>query len=266
MCFSARRRRTVPGSADAGCLCTFFKRSPGSTFRLLQWSGKGNVRRSIDLSNQEKIQQELIQELASLKQRIAQLEREEGANQIKALNMELQDKVQSLREAGELTERCARAKSEFLSNISHELTTPLNSIMGFSQVLLTKNFGDLNERQLRYVENILRSGERLHTTLENIVHFVRMDVSDPEMDWEDFRLKDVVASSSVFRKAATDRHLTLTIDMAKEADRMIRADRGKLIQVFHQLLSNAAKFSRDGGQITLRVRCRKGSDATPEIK
>jgi len=182
---------------------------------------------------------------------------------IRALNVRLQDRLQELTEAKALEEAAKRAKTEFLSNISHEFTTPLNIIIGFSQVLLGKNFGDLNERQQGYVENILNSGERLHDTLKNIVSFVRMDAGNPEMDWEDFRLKDVIASSlSVFRKVAADRHLTLTLNMEKEADRPIRADRGKLVQVFQNLLSNAVKFSREGGQITLRVRYRKGSKAS----
>ena len=187
-------------------------------------------------------------------------ERKQAEEKVRALNVELQDRLKELLEAKALEEKANRAKAEFLANISHELTTPLNSIIGFSQVLLTKNFGDLNEKQRGYVENILNAGERLHDTLKNIVSFVRMDVSDPEMDWQEFRLKDIVDSSlSVFRKAATDRHLTLTLDMATEADRMIRADRGKLAQVFHSLILNAMKFSREGGQITLGVRYRKGS-------
>ncbi len=144
-------------------------------------------------------------------------ERKQAEEAIRALNVELQDRLQELTVARVLEEKANRAKTEFLANISHELTTPLNSIIGFSQVLLTKKFGDLNEKQRGYLENILHSGERLHKTLENIVSFVCMDVSNPEMDWEDFRLKDIVDSSlSVFRKAAADRHLTLTSTWQKK--------------------------------------------------
>ena len=186
-------------------------------------------------------------------------ERKKTEEAIKGLNEELQDHLQELTEAKSLEEKANRGKTEFLANISHELTTPLNHIIGFSQVLLTKNFGDLNEKQRGYVENILNSGERLHDALKNIISFVSMDVSNPDMDWEDLRLKDIITSSlSVFLKPATDRHLNLTFDTAEEADRMIRADRGKIAQVFHNLLSNAVKFSREGGQITLSVRNRKG--------
>jgi PAS domain S-box-containing protein len=188
-------------------------------------------------------------------------ERKQAEEKIRALNKGLQVGFQALTEAKALEEEAKQAKSEFLANISHELTTPLNHIIGFSQVLLTRDFGDLNEKQQEYVETILNAGERLHETLKNIISFVRMDVSNPDMEWEDFLLKDIVDSSlSVFRKAATDRHLTLTRDMETEAGRMIRADRGKLVQVFQNLLSNAVKFSRDGGQITLSIRYRKGSE------
>jgi len=180
---------------------------------------------------------------------------------IQALNIELEDRLKELLETKALEEEAKRAKGEFMANISHELTTPLNSIIGFCQVLLTKNFGEINEKQQGYLENILHSGERLHETLKNIISFVLIDVSNPDIDWADLRLKDIITSSlSAFWKAVTDRHLTLTLDMEKEADRLIRADRAKLIQVFHNLLSNAVKFSRDGGQITLSVRNLKGSE------
>jgi PAS domain S-box-containing protein len=182
-------------------------------------------------------------------------DRERAEENIRALNKELQARLQELAETKSLEEDAKQVKSEFLSNISHELTTPLNSIIGFSQVLLTKNFGDLNEKQRGYLENILNSGERLHDTLKNIVSFVCMDVRNPDMDWEDFRLKDIVtAALSVFRKAAIDRHLTLTLKLGKEANRLIRADRGKLIQVFYSLLSNAVKFTPDGGSVRISAR------------
>ncbi|MBI5590025.1 MAG: PAS domain S-box protein [Deltaproteobacteria bacterium] len=188
-------------------------------------------------------------------------ERKQAEEKIRALNKELYDSLQKLTEAKALEEEAKQAKSEFLANISHELTTPLSHIIGFSQVLLTKNFGYLNEKQQGYVETILNSGERLHDTLKNIVSFVRMDVSNPDMEWDNFLLKDIVDSSlSVFRKAATDRHLTLIRDLGTEAGRIIRADRGKLVQVFHNLLSNAVKFSREGGRIALSVRYRKSSE------
>jgi PAS domain S-box-containing protein len=188
-------------------------------------------------------------------------QKKEWEKRIKELNEALRDRLSEVLEAKALEEKANRGKTEFLANISHELTTPLNSIIGFSQVLLTKNFGDINEKQRGYLENIFDSGERLHDTLKNIVSFVSIDVTNPDMDWEDLRLKEIAASSlSIFRKAAADRHLTITLDMAKEADRTIRADRGKLVQVFHNLLSNAVKFSREGGQITISVRNRKGSE------
>ena len=205
-------------------------------------------------------------ERASGKERIILLaieditERKQVEEKIRVLNVELQDRLQELTEVKALGEKANRGKTEFLANISHELTTPLNHIIGFSQILLTKNFGDLNEKQRGYMENILNSGERLHDTLKNIISFVSMDVSNPDMDWEDLRLKDIITSSlSVFQEVATDRHLTITLDMAEEADRTIRVDRGKLGQVFHNLLSNSVKFSREGGQITIIVRYRKGS-------
>jgi len=188
-------------------------------------------------------------------------ERKEAEEKIRALNKELQNRLKDLLEAKTLEESAKRAKQEFLANISHEINTPFNHIIGFSQVLLTKNFGDLNEKQQGYVEHILKSGEQLHYTLKNIVSFVRMDISNPDMDWEDLHLKDIVDSSlSIIRKDATDRHLTLILDMEKEASRLIRADQSKLVQVFHNLISNAVKFSRDGGRITISVRYRKGSE------
>jgi len=217
-----------------------------------------------DVTARKRLEEELKQQRDYLKQMVRErtvelqttndqlrreiTERKQAEEKIRALNKELQDRLQELAEAKALEEKANRAKAKFMANISHEFTTPLNSIIGFSQVLLGKNFGDLNEKQQGYVQNIFNSGHELHDTLNNIVSFVCMDVSNPDMNCEEFRLKDIAVSTlSVFRKAATDRHLTITLDMATEADRMIRADRGKLIQVFHTLLSNAVKFSGEGG-------------------
>lgn len=220
------------------------------------------------MSHPEKIQQDFIQELLSLRRIMADLEqseskRKQAEEKIRAINQEMKARFQELTEAQALEANAKWAKIEFLANISHELTTPLNHIIGFSQVLLGEHFGALNEKQREYLEYIFTSGERLHDTLKSIVSFVRMDVSDPELAWEDLRVKDIVHSSlAVFRKAAADRHLTLTLDLDEDADRVIRADRGKLVQVFHNLLSNAVKFSKEGGIITLRLREATGSTAS----
>ena len=181
--------------------------------------------------------------------------------QIKSLNRDLQERLNELLEAKRLEEQARQAKAEFLANISHELTTPLNSVIGFSQLLLSKKFGELNERQQVYAANILNAGEQLHHTLQNIITFVRLDVSHPDMDWEELPLKDfLTAAMSAFRQAATDRHLALALDIEKEADRMIRADRGKLLTAFHNLLSNAVKFTPEGGAIAVQARMVRGRE------
>ncbi|MDI6752257.1 MAG: histidine kinase dimerization/phospho-acceptor domain-containing protein, partial [bacterium] len=83
------------------------------------------------------------------------------------LEQKVEERTKELALANKQLQEASQAKSAFLANMSHELRTPLNSIIGFSEVLNEKTFGDLNEKQTKYINNILTSGKHLLTLIDN---------------------------------------------------------------------------------------------------
>ncbi|WP_440953741.1 sensor histidine kinase [Methanococcoides sp. FTZ1] len=89
-------------------------------------------------------------------------------------------------------EDASRAKSEFLTNISHELRAPLNSIIGFSEVLCSENIGTLNETQKRYVSNVNRSGKHLLELINDLLDLSKVEAGKMELNPQKFAVHDVI--------------------------------------------------------------------------
>ena len=174
-------------------------------------------------------------------------------------NFDITEKKQAeekLLRAKEAAETGNRAKSKFLASMSHELRTPLNAIIGFSEVLQDRYFGDLNEKQTEYVKDIVESGKHLHSLLEDI-----LDLTDLEAGKTELRLAGVdigkllEESLEMIKQKALDHDLSLDIHLPEEiANLKIQADERKLKQIMFNLLSNAAKFTPDGGSVRVSAR------------
>jgi GAF domain-containing protein len=146
-------------------------------------------------------------------------------------------------------EAASRHKSEFLANMSHELRTPLNAIIGFSEVLAEKMFGDVNAKQAEYLQDILESGRHLLSLINDILDLSKIEAGHMELEPADFDLPGAIDNAlTLVRERATRRGITLasTID---ERLGMIRGDERKVKQVLLNLLSNALKFTPEGGRI-----------------
>jgi two-component system, NtrC family, sensor kinase len=146
-------------------------------------------------------------------------------------------------------EAASRHKSEFLANMSHELRTPLNAIIGFSEVLAEKMFGDVNEKQTEYLRDILESGRHLLSLINDILDLSKIEAGRMELEPADFHLPGVIENALILvRERASRRGITLgsTID---ERLGLIRGDERKVKQVLLNLLSNALKFTPEGGRI-----------------
>jgi signal transduction histidine kinase/DNA-binding response OmpR family regulator len=155
---------------------------------------------------------------------------------------ELEDKTRQL-------EVVSRHKSEFLASMSHELRTPLNSVIGFSDVLLDRMFGDLNERQAEYIGDIRDSGRHLLELINEILDLSKVEAGQMELDRSAVSLPDLLAQGVAMVRERADGHgIALSLDVAPEVGTVL-ADELKLKQVVLNLLSNAAKFTPDGGSV-----------------
>jgi signal transduction histidine kinase/CheY-like chemotaxis protein len=154
-------------------------------------------------------------------------------------------------QSAELAE-ASRHKSEFLASMSHELRTPLNAVIGFSEVLLERMFGDLNDRQEDYLRDIHSAGRHLLALLGDILDLSKIEAGRMELDLTTFPMEDVLTQAlSLVRERATLHGIDLTLDIADSLG-VVTADELRLKQVLLNLLSNAVKFTPDGGRVDVR--------------
>jgi CheY-like chemotaxis protein len=159
----------------------------------------------------------------------------------------------ALQQAKETAETATRHKSEFLANMSHELRTPLNAIIGFSDVLLEKMFGELNEKQEEYLQDILSSGQHLLSLINDILDLSKVEAGKMELEPAVFNLRGLLEGSLVMVKERALAHgLTLSLDIAEDINTFI-GDERKIKQILFNLLSNAVKFTPDKGKVSVTV-------------
>lgn len=160
-------------------------------------------------------------------------------------------------QSAELAE-ASQHKSEFLASMSHELRTPLNAVIGFSEVLLERMFGDLNERQEDYLRDILNSGRHLLALLNDVLDLSKVEAGAMELDPTDFDVAETLDYAlSMVRERAVAHGITLHREVAPGVG-MVRADELRFKQVLLNLLSNAVKFTPDGGRVEVRARAADG--------
>jgi signal transduction histidine kinase/DNA-binding response OmpR family regulator len=163
-----------------------------------------------------------------------------GQSAVAILNARL---FRELQQKGTELEVASKHKSEFLASMSHELRTPLNAVIGFSEVLLERMFGDINERQEEYLRDILESGRHLLELLNDILDLSKVEAGRMELNPTHFQVREALEYGTLMvRERAANRGVTvgLAVDQAVGS---IFADELRFKQVVLNLLSNAVKFT-----------------------
>ncbi|WP_197074581.1 PAS domain S-box protein [Methanosarcina sp. WH1] len=166
-------------------------------------------------------------------------------------NRKMQSELMKAKMEAELA---SKTKSEFLASMSHELRTPLNSIIGFSDMLLTQNFGPLNDKQLRYVSNISMSGNHLLKLINDILDLSKVEAGKMELKVEEFSVSDLISEvKALLTPLASKKDIQILSTVDKELT-TIRADRMKFRQILYNLVDNAIKFTPKDGYVIVEAR------------
>jgi PAS domain S-box-containing protein len=157
----------------------------------------------------------------------------------------------------DITERKAqetnRLKSDFLANMSHELRTPMNAIMGFSELLIDKKVGDLNAKQLEYLNDIHASGSHLLRLINDVLDLAKIESGKIELNVETFNITDAIEEViQIVRPIASKKEVRLSFDLSKDID-TISIDKNKFRQILYNLISNAIKFNHPQGTVIIET-------------
>ncbi|MDO8725307.1 MAG: PAS domain S-box protein [Candidatus Methanoperedens sp.] len=163
-----------------------------------------------------------------------------------------QQAEESMRLAKEEAEHANMAKTNFLNTMSHELRTPLNAVLGFSELLKGKTFGELNEKQERFLDNIQTGGNNLLNIISQILDFVKMDEGTLELHIEKIPVTETLNEIiSIIKEKASKKNVILEKTFDPKLMH-IEADKQKLMQILIYLIDNGVKFSKpEGGTITV---------------
>jgi PAS domain S-box-containing protein len=170
------------------------------------------------------------------------------------------------RQAREAADLANRAKSNFLANMSHELRTPLNAIIGFSELLEDQSFGELNERQRRYVTNVLSSGRHLLQLVNDILDLAKIEAGRVVLESEPIDLVSLLHDMHrAMEPLAAAKAQRFVVDLSEDLP-LLTADRAKVKQILYNLLSNAIKFTKEGGEVRLRAAMAKADDGSELVQ
>jgi len=180
-------------------------------------------------------------------------ERKKAEEELQEKNEQLEAQREELvRKATEL-EMVNQAKSEFLASMSHELRTPLNAVIGFSELMLDGIPGEINDEQRGCVNDILDSGKHLLNLINDILDLSKVEAGKIELKLQNLNIANVVSGVVQIMKPVLDKNrqeieISVTQGLPK-----VRGDKNRLEQILLNLLSNASKFTDQGGRVRIHV-------------
>jgi len=200
------------------------------------------------LQNQQEELRQTNEELAEQTQILERQQRE-----LREKNIDLEHASQIIEQKAKDLELSSKYKSEFLSNMSHELRTPLNSLLILSRLLYENKDQNLTEKQIEYARTINASGEELLSLINEILDLSKIEAGKMTLNIEEMHLAGLRGYiEQHFAHMAEERSLYLKVIVDDETPAVIYTDRQRVEQILKNLLSNAMKFTHQGG-ITVRI-------------
>lgn len=182
----------------------------------------------------------------------------EMLSEIDARNAQLKKQYDELEKAKDAAENANRAKSQFLANISHELRTPLNAVIGFSSILMNQLFGPIGDHKyLEYAKDINDSGAHLLDIINDILDLSKAEAGKLELNYEEVHIgKAINKCITIITERAQKGKISITTDIPKMFPPLV-VDRLRFIQIVLNILSNAVKFTNEGGKVNISVRSKE---------
>ncbi len=184
-----------------------------------------------------------------------------GMQRLLMLEHERAEQVQNLRAARQESDReraraitAGKAKTQFLSNMNHELRTPMNAILGFSELIKSKALGNAVDKYAEYGEIIHGSGEHMLRLITDMLDLAKIEGGKLSLNETDVALDLVISDTvAIHERKAEAKRIVLRTDIARELPKVFADERG-LRQMIGNLLSNAIKFTHAGGRVTTFAR------------
>ena len=214
--------------------------------------------------HREHLQDLVNEQTGELHQTNAQLHHEIKERQF--AEEELQRSMTKLEETNLRLAEANRAKNQFLTAMSHELRTPLSAILGFSELLDLRLYGDLNEKQKKYVQQIVTSGNHLLDLINDLLDFSKIDAGAMELEPSTMDIVKVTKSTlNMMQSLFNKKQVSLAFN-GPETPLVLKVDIRKFRQILLNLLSNALKYTDTGGAVTIAVDASQGQWARITIR
>ena len=214
---------------------------------------KANSQLNVEIQERKRVEKALHKANEELETRVA-----DRTADIAKANEELRAEISErkrteieLQKSKEAAEAANQAKGEFLANMGHEFRTPLNHVIGFTELVVDKSFGELNEVQEEYLNDVLQSSRHLLSLISDILDFSKLDAGESDFEPVDVNIKKLFRNTlAMVKEKAMKRGVQVLMDTDR-APEYVKADYKKLKKALYNLLSNAVKFTSEGGEIRL---------------